>query len=94
MPPDKPSPFIDIFGALRRGFAPFRSEEMVGYHTAQFAQDGEEEFYSKYGLSMWGGVISGLGPRQGNVQEAFAETQGKKMLEAYHSKRKRERWGR
>jgi hypothetical protein len=208
MSPNKPSPFIDIFSGIRRGFSPFRAQEMVGYesprgdgparrllptekattvrasapvkkqrtyvlsqdqkyfledelktralpfshiekikfvegldkdanrwtriafnkgheavtqgntiyvqprkfdmvtkfseyipfeevyHTAQFAQDGEDEFYNKYGLSILGGAISGLGLRDGNVQEAFAETEGKKMFEAYRSRQKRERWER
>lgn len=37
--------------------------------------------------------MSGLGPRDGNVQEAFAEGQAKMMLEAFRTRRKRERWG-
>lgn len=63
------------------------------YHTAQFAQDGNSAFYNKYVLSILGGIMSGLGPRDGNVQEAFAEGQAKKMLEAYRTRGKRERWG-
>ncbi len=38
--------------------------------------------------------MSGLGFRDGNVQETFAETEGKKMFEAYRSRQKRERWER
>ncbi|MFZ5705499.1 MAG: hypothetical protein ACOY5R_09555 [Pseudomonadota bacterium] len=63
------------------------------YHTAQFAQDGNGAFYNNYLLSILGGIMSGLGPRDGNVQEAFAEGQAKMMLEAFRTRRKRERWG-
>ncbi|ATE64637.1 hypothetical protein COO09_18765 [Rhizorhabdus dicambivorans] len=64
------------------------------YHTAQFKGDSNARFYNSYWLSMLGGVMSGLGPRDGNVQEAFAETEGKKMFRSYKSNRKRDRWSR
>ncbi|MFA5970376.1 MAG: RHS repeat-associated core domain-containing protein [Sphingomonas sp.] len=53
------------------------------YHTGQFAQWGAGNFYGSYGVMSIGASILGLGARDGNLIEQFAEGASRVMYRNY-----------